>query len=247
MTEKAEENIIVYGKQFDRLQPDRLKIPLTIRIRWFPDGSIMPCMYWTPDQSCHLIEHVYQCTPLAFLKDRGEGLRFKVRAETIETPEPFPDHGDYGELSCHGDLGNHGCHGDLGDYGNHGDHCGHGSEHSRHELYLYFADRKFFEKNIVDERYGHEGKEFISVTLDVFPNGNYELVYFWVSENRYMVEKTLEVKPRGSFHAGGVGIQHKVEARQVNADNDEDPDPENRNKRIAALYFEINKWFVRRL
>ena len=83
------------------------------------------------------------------------------------------------------------------------------------------------------------------MTLDVFPNGEYELVYFKAHGARYMVERTVAVEPRGSFDAGGVGVWHKVEARQVNTDDDEDPDPLKSIFRKAALYFEINKWFVR--
>ena len=94
------------------------------------------------------------------------------------------------------------------------------------------------------QRYGHIGKEYISVTLDVFPNCEYELVYFKVKEKRYMVENTLDVEPRGSFYGGGVGMWHRVKARQINANDDEDLDPNKSVMRLAALYFEINKWFV---
>jgi len=59
-----------------------------------------------------------------------------------------------------------------------------------------------------------------------------------------MVEKTIAVEPRGSFHAGGAGLWHKVEARLVNADDDKDPDPNKSVRRLAALYLELNKWFV---
>ena len=72
------------------------------------------------------------------------------------------------------------------------------------------------------------------------------------------LKKTIEVEPRGSFHAGGIGICHKVEARQVNADDDEDLDtgcmgeqepkaptsPHKTIRRVCALYFEVCKWFV---
>jgi hypothetical protein len=198
------DKIVVYSKQIN--EP---RIPMTVRIDWFPDGTIKPCLYWTPDGSCYQIKHVYECTPLAFLKERGVGLRFKVRAEIKETPEDYSDF-----------------------------------QFAQHEIYLYFADNWFCGKNIIDERYGHSGKEFIAVTLDVFPVGAYELVYFIVQGTRYMVEKTLAVEPRGSFYAGGVGLRHEVEARLINADNDDDPDPDKSVLRLAALYFEINKWFV---
>ena len=120
----------------------------------------------------------------------------------------------------------------------------HENPFARHETYLYFVDNLFCARNIVDERYGHAGKEYIPVTLDVFRNGDYELAYFWAQGARYMVEKTLEVGARGSFHAGGAGLWHKVEARLINANDDEDPDPERSVRRLAALYLELNKWFV---
>jgi len=208
MSDKA----IVYARQIIPKQNEHLHIPLTVRIDWLPDGTIKPYMYWMPDESCHMVKHVYECTPLAFLKERISGLRFKVKGEALEASE----------LLCV-------------------------SEPIHSDSYLYLADQWFYGKNIIDERYDHEGKEYVAVTLDVFPNGEYEIVYFWVSGMRYKVEKTLEVEPRASFYAGGAGMWHKVEARQVNCDNDEDfySDTGVSNKRIAALYFEINKWFVR--
>ena len=115
---------------------------------------------------------------------------------------------------------------------------------TRHDIYLYFVDNRYCGKNFIDSRYGHSAKEYIPVTLDVFPDGDYEIVYFWALGTRYKVEKTIDVEPRGSFSAGGVGVWHKVLARQVNADDDEDPDPKKSSSRLAALYFEINKWFV---
>jgi hypothetical protein len=148
-------------------------------------------------------------TPLAFLKDRGEGLRFKIRAEAAETPEPYS-----------------------------------GYQPDWYDAYLYLADNWFCGKNIIDGRYGHKGKEFIPVTLDVFPNGGYELIYFVVKGTRYMVERTVAIEPRGSFHAGGAGIWHKVEARRINLDDEEDADPSKSIRRMAAIYFELNKWFV---
>ena len=184
-------------------------IPVTARIDWLPDGTIKPCLYWTPDGSCYKINHVYEMTPLAFLKDRGEGLRFKVRAVLKETPEPYPD-----------------------------------SILAQHETYLYLNDNFFCGKNIIDERYDHDLKEFIPVTLDVFQDGEYELVYFEVHGTRYMVEKTIVVEPRGSFYAGGIGLLHKIKARQINSNEDEGFELLKSVCREAALYFEINKWFV---
>ena len=198
------QNAIIFSKQ-----TGEARIPLTVRIEWLPNGSIKPLMYWTQDGICCQIMHVYECTPLAFLKERGEGLRFKVRAEIIEMPEPDAD-----------------------------------PPFIQYATYLYLAEKRFCERNIVDGRYGHAGKEYIPVTMDVFPDGAYELVYFWVHGARYKVEKTIVIESRGAFRAGGVGLWHKVEARQINEDNDEDADPMNSVRRMAALYFEINKWFV---
>ena len=198
------DNFIVYSKQIG--EPC---VPVTVRIEWFPDGTIKPLMYWTPDGSCYRVNYIHETTPLALLKDRGEGLRFRVKSEVIKTMEPYSEF-----------------------------------RFTRHEAYLYFVNDRFCGKNIVDGRYSHAGKEYVHVTLDVFPDGEYEVVYFVVQEARYMVEKTIAIEPRGSFHAGGVGVWHKVEARQVNSDNDEDPDPNKCARRPAALYFEINKWFV---
>jgi len=198
------EKTIVYGMEYDQSQ-----VPLTVRVEWYPDGTIKPCMYWMPDESCYVVKHVYECTPLAFLKERADGLRFKVKAEAVETPELL-----------------------------------YVSEPMYSESYLYLLDKLFYEKNIVDDRYTHQGKEFVNVTLDILPNGEYEIIYFWVSGVRYRVEKTLEVEPRASFHAGGIGMCHKVEARQVNENDDDDVEANKSNKRTAALFFEINKWFV---
>jgi len=80
--------------------------------------------------------------------------------------------------------------------------------------------------------------------MDVFPNAEYELVYFCVGENRYIVERTMEVEPRASLQAGGIGIWHRVDARLVNNNNDEDPNPNKSERRQAALFWEMNKWFV---
>jgi len=200
------EKAIVYARQDEQLQ-----IPTTVRVEWFPNGDIEPRMYWLPDESCRQVKHVYECIPLTVLKERVAGLRFRVKAEAIETSEPL---------------------------------CV--NESMQSETYLYLEDKRFCEKNIIDERYGHESKEYITVVLDVFPNGEYEIVYFWVSGMRYVVEKILEVEPRASYYAGGAGVRHKVEARQVNADDDEDADESRISRREAYLYFEINKWFVRK-
>ena len=183
--------------------------PVTARIEWLPDGTIKPLMYWMPDGSCFRVKLTHECTPIALLKDRGEGLRFKVRAELIETPEYD------GGLLC-----------------------------AQQETYLYLADNRFCGKNFIDARYGHAGKEYISVTLDILPDNEYEIIYFRVQGARYMVEKTRRIEPRASFRAGGVGICHIVEARQINNDDDEDFDPSKNSRRTAALFFEVNKWFV---
>lgn len=184
-------------------------VPLTVRIDWLPDGSIKPRMYWTPDGTCHKVLSLYEGIPLAFLKEREEGVRFKVIGEVIET------------LDADDDLLS-----------------------NRHETELYLAHNRFTQKNIIDERYGHAGKEYISVTMDIFPEGDYELIYFMCRGSRYKVEKTIMVEPRGSFHAGGAGLWHKVEARLVNANDDDDPDPNKSVRRLGALYLEFNKWFV---
>jgi hypothetical protein len=185
-------------------------IPLTVRIDWLPDGTVKPLMYWTPDGTCYKVLTHSSGVPLAFLKDGGEGLRYKLSSEIIETPEPEADF----------------------------------LLHTIHETYLYLADKRFSEKNIIDGRYGHAGKEYIPVTLDVFPDGDYELIYFWACGARYAVEKTCEVEQRGSFRAGGVGVWHKVTARLVGDDDDENPDPRVSVIRDAAVYLELNKWFV---
>ena len=196
---------IVYSKQTD--EP---RVPATVRIEWLPDGQIKPLLFWMPDGTCFEVKHLYETTKLAFLKERGVGIRIKVRGELIGTPDNDED-----------------------------------LLHMPNETYLYFADDFYCGANFIDERYGHAGKEYIPVTLDVFPDGSYEPIYFRVKEERYMVEKTLEVKPCGNFYAGGIGIRHKVEARLVNADDDEDPNPRESVRRSASIYLEVNKWFVR--
>lgn len=185
------------------------RVPLTVSVDWLPDGTIKPRVYRTPDGTCYQVVRVTECVPLAFLKERGEGLRFKVIAKVIETPEPCA------EIS-----------------------------RTPYETHLYFEDSRFCEKNIVDGRYGHEGKTYVPVSMDVFPDGDYELTYFWFHNQRYQIEKTCEVEPRGAFHAGGLGLWHKVVARRVNENDDDDTDPEHPETRLAALYYEINKWFV---
>ena len=174
-------------------QPGGSGVPVTVRAEWLSTGKIIPRLYWTPDGSCHKIDRVYETVPMAFLKSRGEGLRFKIEATASDT------------------------------------------DHIRREFYLYLADNLFCGKNIIDSRYEHESKEFIPVTLDIFPNCEYELIDFEARGVKYAVEKTIAVEPRGTIHAGGVGIWHKVEARRCDCEN----------TRIAAVYFEINKWFVR--
>ena len=183
-------------------------VPATARIDWLPDGKIKPLLFWTPGGNCYKVRREHEMTPLAFLKDRGEGVRYKIEAELIETLEPDSSIG-FAQETC-----------------------------------LYFADGWFNGKTFVDERYRHAGKEFIHVTLDVFPEGGYELVYFRIKETRYMVEKTLKIEPRASVEAGGAGIRHKVEARIINAFDDGKPNPDDAVIRTSALYFEVNKWFV---
>lgn len=196
-----QENIVIYIKQTN--EP---LIPVTVRIEWLPNGKIKPIMYWTPDNSCYEVKHIYESTLLAFLKEKGVGIRYKVRAEMKDAPN---------NMICF-----------------------------RHETFLYFTDNRFCERGFIDERYEHPNKEYIPVTVDVFPNAGYELIHFRVGNSRYMVEKTLEVEPRGSFQAGGIGIWHKVNARLVNDNNDEDHDCNKNECRQAALFWELNKWFV---
>jgi hypothetical protein len=196
------EKILVYSKN-----TGEQRVPLTVRIDWLPDGTIKPCLYWTPDGSCYEVKKVYDFVNLAHLKDRDVGIRFRVRAEIAETPESYPDR-----------------------------------RFEQHETYLFFLDNWFCGRNIIDSRYGHAGKEYIPVTLDIFPDCSYELISFSAQGARYMVEKTLSVEPHGSFFSGGVGVRHKVDASLVSVDNDTAT-----NKianRPAALFFEINKWFV---
>jgi len=195
---------LVYSKQ-----SGELPVPVTVQIEWLPCGTIKPIMYWTPDDSCYMVKHIAESVHLAHLKDKDVGIRFKVRAEIIETLDTHSNHRNF-----------------------------------QQETYLYFADNWFSGRNIIDSRYGHAGKEYISVALDVFPNADYELVYFIVKDERYMVEKTVCIEPRGSFNAGGIGVRHEVNAILINPCNDEDPEPHKSIRRKAAIYFEINKWFT---
>jgi len=194
-------------------QPGEEPIPITVRLKWLPDGTIHPLCYWLPDDSYHEIKYIHNMTPLKYLRDGGVGVRFKV-----STTAP----GGQRSFRCD-DKG-------IVLY----DNC------------LYLADNRFCGKPFIDERYSHNAKEYIPIVIDVFPNGEYGLVSFWVQGVRYSVEKTLEVAKRGSFAAGGIGLRHKVEARLVNEDDDECPDINNSVRRLAALYFEVDKWWVGR-
>lgn len=185
-----DENPVIYCKQ-----PGETLVPVTVRLKWLPDGTLQPLHYWLPDDSCHEVTHIYDMTPLKYLRDGGAGVRFKAKTAIGDT-------------------------------------------------YLYLADNKFYGKNFIDNRYGHERKEYVPVVLDIFPNGNYELVCFWVDELRYNIEKTIDISKRGTFTVGGLGLHHKVKIRLVNEYDDDCPDPDNILRREAALYFEINKWFV---
>jgi len=200
---KMETTSIAYIKE-----GNGLPIPVTVQVKWLPDGKIKPIMYWTPDNSCYEVKQVYESIKLAYLKERGEGIRYRVNAELTDIP-------DY---DC--------------------------SLYIKHETYLYLCDNKYCEKGFIDDRYSNVKKKYIPVILDIFPDGEYEIIYFWVDNNRYKVEKTIEVEPRGSFHAGGIGIWHKLDARLVNNDNDDNPSPNENVRRLAALFLELNKWFV---
>jgi hypothetical protein len=146
-------------------------------------------MFWPDGGECCHVAGVSDTVPLAFLKDGGQGLRFRVRlAPQAGAPR---------------------------------------------EAYIYLADARFCEADIIDKRYAHKGKEYIAVTMDVFPGGEYELTAFTARGERYSVEKTLSVERRGAFAAGGVGLRHEVEAYS-----------EKFGARKAALWWEISKWFV---
>jgi hypothetical protein len=65
-----------------------------------------------------------------------------------------------------------------------------------------------------------------------------------VCNAQYVVDRTQSVENGGSFQAGGIGVQHKVAARLVNANDDGDPDPRTIVTRRASVYLELNKWFA---
>jgi len=199
LTDKA----VVYIKR-----PGEPHVPVTVRVEWLSDGKIKPLMYWTPDGTCYEVKHVYEFVKRMFLKDYGEGIRYRVRAELRDIPE-------------HGDL-----------------------RYVQHETYLYIADNRFCEKGFIDERYYHSSKKYVPVTLEVFPGGDYELMYFEVDNKRYMVERTNDKEQCGSFAVGGIGIKHDVDVRLVNPDNDNDPNPQISIRRKGAIYLELDKWFV---
>ena len=198
------DNYIVYSRQ-----QGKPKIPATVRINWLADGAIKPLMYWTPDNSCYEVKSILDVTPLAYLDEKGEGIRIRVASELLESLDLYPAY--------------QGC---------------------QHEVYLYFADKFFSGKNFVDERYDHENKKYIPMVLDVFQNGEYELVHFKVNEAEYMVERTISVEPRISYRAGGAGICHKVEAKQISDEGNSNLSDDKSTYRLAAIFFEVNKWFV---
>ena len=198
------EKFVVYIKQ-----DGEPSVPVTVRIGWRPDGIIKPLEFWMPDHSHYRVTHIYEIVPRAFLKDKAEGIRFKVKAKITVEPDSYYEH-----------------------------------RFIEFDTYMVFASKRFCEKNIVDNRYKHPGKKYIPVIMDVFPAGDYELVYFWAKGNRYKVERTLTVDSRGTFKAGGFGLRHEVDARHVNSFDDEDPDQGNSIRRLAALYWELNKWFI---
>ncbi len=134
------DEMIVYGKRYGEQS-----FPVTIRIEWLPDGTIRPLLYWTPDGVCYQVVSRTPGLPMAYLKDHGAGLRFKVNSVMLSEPDDDSN-------------------------------CATGMEG---EIYLYLADNRFSQKSIVDGRYGHSGKEFIPVTLDVFPDGDYEIAILW--------------------------------------------------------------------
>jgi len=44
-------------------------------------------MYWTPDNSCYVVKHIYESVRVSFLKENGVGIRYKVKAELEEMPD----------------------------------------------------------------------------------------------------------------------------------------------------------------
>ena len=197
-------NVVLYAKQTGKGHT-----PITARIIWLADGTIMPLKFWLPDNLCLKVTHIYESTPLGYLKNKGNGICFKVEAIAADLPE------SYTELTS-----------------------------MRRDVCLYFAHKMFCGKNIIDRRYAHDGKLFIPVVMDVFSDAKYELVCFWKKGMRYIVEKNIGVEPCGSFIPEGIGLKHKVEARLVNHNNDNDPIIGNSIRRPASLYFGLNKWFV---
>ena len=117
--------IVIYEKQ-----PEHRRVPLTVNADWLSDGQIVPRCYWTQDGSRFKVLHVYECVPLAFLEEKGKGLRYKVRARMEETVEDGSD-----------------------------------LVPAQYETYLYFADNRFCEKTIVDDRYDHAEKLYVPVNL----------------------------------------------------------------------------------
>ena len=188
-------------------EPGEPSVPVTVRIRWLPDGKINPLMYWTPDNSCYEVKKVYERISLSLLNERGAGLRFRIRAVIEGGAEQYTD--------------NHFI--------------------AQHETYLYLADSFFSGKNFIDDRYEHDAKEYIPVTMDVFEDCDYELISFKVKGIEYDVKKTLDIKPKGSFYAGGIGIWHKVEAEAQQADTDCFTPHEVITR---GIFFEINKWYA---
>ena len=61
---------------------------------------------------------------------------------------------------------------------------------------------------------------------------------------KFCISANLDISRRAAYRVGGFGLRHQVEARLVNADDDEDPDPDQNIRRMAALYFEVNRWFL---
>ena len=198
------EKDIIYIKQ-----DGEPSVPVTVRIGWRPDGVIKPLEFWMPDNTHYRVMHIYECVPRAFLKNKAEGIQFKIKAKITVDKDSYHEH-----------------------------------RFIEFDTYMVFASNKFCEKNIVDDRYKHPGKKYIPVIMDVFSDGDYELVYFWVKGSRYKVEKTLDIDSRGTLKAGGFGLRHEVDVRLVNKFDDEDPDQSNSVRRQAALYWELNKWFI---
>jgi len=184
-------NTVVYIKQAN--EPP---IPVTVRLEWLPNGKIKPIMYWTPDNSCYEVKHVYESTSLAFLREKGVGIRFRVRAEMREMPD---------NTSC-----------------------------ARHETFLYLADMRFCESGFIDDRYSHPNKKYVTVTVDVFPNAEYELVRFCVGDECYVVERTLKVEPRALYRVGGIGVWHRVDVR-ANSGGE---------WQRKAVFWEVGGWYV---